>query len=151
MQFCCHTKIKSTRSFQFFSCKSFLLQSPDVAIPFKQSEVDDGQINQRVELMNCLCGMVDRRKAFSLISSRDHCQRSLPLRISDTPQAGFQPAQNLSLGFFEWSCTAVITTTPRRHIVNVIDIFQNNNKSKKVRLIHKDYFHLPCPIYSFFY
>ena len=24
------------------------------------------------------CGMVDRRKAFSLISSRDHCQRSSP-------------------------------------------------------------------------
>ena len=31
------------------------------------------------------CDIVDRRKAFSLISSRDHCQRSSPLRISDTP------------------------------------------------------------------
>ena len=30
-----------------------------------------------------------RRKAFSLISSQDHCQRSSPSRISDTPQAGF--------------------------------------------------------------
>ena len=29
-------------------------------------------------MMNCFCGMVDRRKAFSLISSRDHCQRSSP-------------------------------------------------------------------------
>ena len=28
------------------------------------------------------CGMVDQRKAFSLISSRDHCQRSSPSRIS---------------------------------------------------------------------
>ena len=36
-------------------------------------------------MMNCFCGMVDRRKAFSLISSRDHCQRSSPSRISDTP------------------------------------------------------------------
>ena len=36
-------------------------------------------------MMNCFCGMVDRRKAFSLISSRDHCQRSSPLRISDMP------------------------------------------------------------------
>ena len=38
-----------------------------------------------IELMNCFCGMVDRRKAFSLISSRDHCQRSSSSRISDTP------------------------------------------------------------------
>ena len=27
-------------------------------------------------LMNCFCGMVDRRKAFSIISGRHHCQRS---------------------------------------------------------------------------
>ena len=53
------------------------------------------------ELMNCYCAMVDRQKAFSLISSRDHCQRSSPSRISDTPQAGFEPAQNLSSGFVE--------------------------------------------------
>ena len=26
-------------------------------------------------LMNCFCGMVDRPKAFSRISSQDHCQR----------------------------------------------------------------------------
>ena len=46
-------------------------------------------------MMNCFCGMVDRQKTFSLISSRDHCQRSSPSRISDTPQAGFEPAQKL--------------------------------------------------------
>ena len=46
----------------------------------------------------CFCGMVDRRKVFSLISSRDHCQRSSPSRISETPRAGFEPAQNLSSG-----------------------------------------------------
>ena len=45
-------------------------------------------------MMDCFCGMVDGRKAFSLISSRGHCQRFLPLRISDTPRAGFEPAQN---------------------------------------------------------
>ena len=65
-------------------------------------------------MMNCFCGMVDRRKAFSLISSRDHCQRSSPSRISDMPREGFEPVQNLSLGLVEWSCAAVITTTPRR-------------------------------------
>ena len=65
--------------------------------------------------MNCFCGMVDRQKVFSLISSRDHCQRSSPSRISDTPQAGFEPAQSLSSGLVEWSCAVVITTAPRRH------------------------------------
>ena len=61
-------------------------------------------------MMNCFCGMVDRWKAFSLISSPDHCQKFSPLRISDTPQAGFGPAQNLSSGLLEWSCAVVITT-----------------------------------------
>ena len=67
-------------------------------------------------MMNCFCGMIDRRKAFSLTSSRDHCQRSSPSRISDMPQAGFEPAQNLSSGLVEWSCAVVITTTPRRKL-----------------------------------
>ena len=66
-------------------------------------------------MVNCFCGMVDRRNVFSLISSRDHCQRSSPSRILDTSRAGFKPAQNLSLDFVEWSCAVVITTTPRRH------------------------------------
>ena len=34
-------------------------------------------------MMNCFCGIVDQRKAFSLISSRDHCQRSSPSRIKE--------------------------------------------------------------------
>ena len=68
-------------------------------------------------MMNCFCGMVDRRKAFSLISSRDHCQRSSPSRISDTPRAGFEPAQNLSSGLVELSCAVVIITTPRCHCI----------------------------------
>ena len=66
------------------------------------------------ELVNYFCGMVDRRKAISLISSRNHCQRSSPSRISDMPRTGFEPAQNLSLGLVGWSCAVVITTTPRR-------------------------------------
>ena len=60
-------------------------------------------------------GMVARRKVFHLISSRDHCQRSSASRISDTPRAGFELAQKLRLGFAEWCCAALITTTPRRH------------------------------------
>ena len=39
-------------------------------------------------MMNCFCGMVDRRKAFSLISYLDHCQRSSPSWISEKPRAG---------------------------------------------------------------
>ena len=52
-------------------------------------------------MMNCFCDIVDQRKAFSLISNQDHCQRLSPSRISDTPPAGFEPAQNLSSGFVE--------------------------------------------------
>ena len=58
-------------------------------------------------IMNSFCGMVDRRKTFSLISNQNHCQRSSPPRISDTPRARFEPAQNLSSGFVEWSCSVM--------------------------------------------
>ena len=61
------------------------------------------------------CDMVNRRKAFSIISSRGHFQRSSPSWISDTSRAGFEPAQNLSSGFDEWSCAVVITTAPQPH------------------------------------
>ena len=70
-------------------------------------------------MMNCFCCMVDRRKAFSLISNRDHCQSSSPTGISDTPRAGFEPAQNLSSGFAEWSCAVLIITTLWHHLVNM--------------------------------
>ena len=61
-------------------------------------------------MMNCFCGVVDQQKAFSLISSQDHCQISSPSRISDIPQAGFELMQNLSSGLVEISCTVVIAT-----------------------------------------
>ena len=54
-----------------------------------------------VMMMNCFCGMIDQQRVFSLISSRDHCQRSLLLQISDTPLTGFELMQMLSLGFIE--------------------------------------------------
>ena len=62
------------------------------------------------------CGMVDQQKVFTLISSWDHCQRSSLSQISDTPWAGFEPAQNLSSGLVDLSCAVVITTTP--HFLN---------------------------------
>ena len=63
-------------------------------------------------MMNCFCGMVDRRKAFSFISSRDNCQRSSSSRISNSPWVGYELAQNLSSGLVEWSCAVMTTTTP---------------------------------------
>ena len=47
------------------------------------------------------CRMVDQRTIYSLISSRDHWQRSSSSRISDRPPVGFVPMQNISSGFFE--------------------------------------------------
>ena len=47
-------------------------------------------------MMNCFCGMDDRAKALSLISSRDQCRRFKPSQISDTPQAEFNPSQNVN-------------------------------------------------------
>ena len=66
-------------------------------------------------MMNRFCGMVDRRKAFSLISNRDHCHIFSPSEISDKPVTGYEPAPNLGSGFFDESCTVMITTTPRHN------------------------------------
>ena len=70
------------------------------------------------------CTMVDRRKVFSLISSREHCQRSSPSWISDT--ASSEQGLDLRRGLVEWSCAVVITTTPRRHFnkMNVVSKIQ---------------------------
>ena len=62
-------------------------------------------------VMECFCGMIDRQSAFSLISSRNHCQRSPPFRMSDMPRAGVEPAQNLSLGFVELSCAVFVISS----------------------------------------
>ena len=75
-------------------------------------------------MINCFYGVVDRQKAFSIISSQGHCQWSSPSRISNTLRAGFEPTQNLSSGLVEWSCTVVITTAPRRHLRWLILIVQ---------------------------
>ena len=77
--------------------------------------------------LNCFCCTVDRRKAFNLISSQNHCQRSLLLRISDAPWAEFESVQNLSLGFVKWSCVVMITTTLRRHCGGAFEKFRNNS------------------------
>ena len=42
-------------------------------------------VSAKMMMMNCFYDIVDQRKAFSLISSWEHCQRYSPSRISDTP------------------------------------------------------------------
>ena len=74
----------------------------------------------------------------SLFSSRDHCQRPSPSRISDTPRAGFEPAQNLSSGFDEWSCAVVITTTPRRQDAFIQALWRFVSRRGNVRVIRTD-------------
>ena len=64
-----------------------------------------------MKTINCFCGMVDQRKAFSLISRKDHCQRFSSLQISDIHQAEFVSVRNLNSGLVEWKCAVVITTT----------------------------------------
>ena len=45
--------------------------------------------------------------------TQNNCQRSSPSRISDTPQTGFEPVQNLSSCLVEWSCAVVMNAIPR--------------------------------------
>lgn len=58
-------------------------------------------IKAELMMMNCFCAMVDRRKMFDLISSRDHYQKFSPLQISNTPHSRLASVQNLSSGFVE--------------------------------------------------
>ena len=61
-----------------------------------------------VIMMNIFSGKYDRRKGYSLIFSREHCQRSSPLQISNMPWVVFEPAQNLYSGFLKWSFTVTL-------------------------------------------
>ena len=93
------------RHYGVFTANAKHTTNPAPAPPFitLSRQIPDGMWIK----LNGFCGMIDRRKAFSLISSRDHHQRSSPSQISDTPLAGLKPAQNLNSGFVEWSCAAV--------------------------------------------
>ena len=73
--------------FLLFLFWSFRVRQWLSGIAFEKSsfeELDD--------VMNCFCGMVDRRKAFCLISTRDQ---------------GFKSAQDLSSDLAEWSCAVL--------------------------------------------
>ena len=92
-------------------------------------------------MMNYFCGMVNRQKAVSLITSRDHCRRYSLSRVSDTPQAGSEPAQSLNSGFVEWTCAVVITTAPWLHITTnySAEVFNSLHSLRKMHANHVSY------------
>ena len=61
--------------------------------------------------MNCFCGLVDQRKALTLISSWNNCGGVSLSQTSDMPQAGFESLPTLSSDFVKWDCAVVITNT----------------------------------------
>ena len=67
-----------------------------------------------------------------LIFSRDHCQRLSTSQFFDTPQAGFEPAQNLSWDYVEWICAGVMTTTPRHQKMSFLKLYKNSSISHKL-------------------
>ena len=59
--------------------------------------------------MSYFCKLVDRQKALNSISIRDHYHRFSPSQISEMPQVGLEPAQNLSLVLVEGICAVVMS------------------------------------------
>ena len=94
-----------------------------ILYPDDDDDDDDEEDDDDDELF---CGIVDWRNVFSFTSSRDRSKRSWPSRISETRQVGFEPTQNLSSGFVEWSCAVIVTSTPRRHWVCFCSTLREN-------------------------
>ena len=114
-----HSKIQKKSAcsccffFKFLSHHSGFVHCFEVLNLVFSNLIPRGLSTCEMMMMNCFCRMVGRRKTFSIISSQDHCHRSSPSWISDTPQVGFEPAHNLSSGFVGWSCAVMIATTPQ--------------------------------------
>lgn len=88
---------------------------------FRINEQIDSKINKWNEIkMNCFCGVIDQRKALNLTQGQEHCQRFSRLQIIDSLLAEFDPAQNLIEDIDDLLYAAVITTTPQRHIIDVM-------------------------------
>ena len=106
-------KLKNQETSSIWSCGRSFWKSMEFHLRWYRKNI--GRIIAGGVMINCFCSMVDWQKVFSFISSRDHCQRPSPLQIFDTLRADFEPVQNLISSLVEWSCSVVITTTPRRH------------------------------------
>ena len=60
-------------------------------------------------MMNYFCELVERQKALNSISIRDHYHRFSLSQISEMPQVGLEPVQNLSLVLVEGICAVVMS------------------------------------------
>ena len=92
--------------------------------------------------MISFCGMVDRRKAFSLISSQDNCQRPSPLQISDAASSVWTYAEpEFRLSWMKLcSCYNHYTTAPGtivRKTKNDKEIHSSTWPSKELWLFMK--------------
>ena len=78
-----------TRTIISFLCKQKLDACHLEVLTEKRRERE--RVMKMKIMMNFFHGMVDQWKVFSLISRRDHCQRSSSSRTFDTLQRGFEP------------------------------------------------------------
>ena len=95
----------------FFPCYEIFMGKPmdsSCDVDYHRVELHGKEQPYFGMMVNCFCGMVYRRKALSLISSRGHCQRFSSSQIFDTPQAKLKSGLNLSSGFEERSYAVVI-------------------------------------------
>ena len=96
-------------------------------------------------MINCFCGMVDRRKAFSIISSRYYCQRFSPLQISDTPRAGFENMGKYS-SYVQFKCrlsVAFLKLVNSLKLICVINTFMRIFKNIKTDIFQDSNEELP--------
>lgn len=86
----------------------------------------ENHIQELVMIMiNCFWGIIDRRKAISIASSRDLCQRFSPSRISDLTLTWFEPALKLSSNVCRielCSCVNHYTTAPSRSLTHFVSL-----------------------------
>ena len=75
--------------------------------------------------MNCFSEMVDWQKGFTF-------RKFSPSQASYKSATRFQPTQNLSSGFIEWSSVLVITATPRHHWFDDWFLKQSALRQKKL-------------------
>ena len=132
--------VLSMRRWDFVEFFKELLQlySPvDYGIPLSLTDDTD----EEWFLRNCW-------KVLSVISNHYYYQKFSPKQISDTPQAEFEHAKDLSLSFVEWNYAVVTTATPWCHFVKLIRV--KRMLSKHLQLIFRKNLNIAI-IYSLFY
>ena len=90
---------------EFYLCDLFFIFSLIFSVINHITSLKKARLMMLMAIMNCFSGMIEQQKAFSLISSRDHCQRSHQRKSLARRE---QDLNNSSSGFDEWSC-AILT------------------------------------------